>query len=223
MQRVIEGYAYKGNKETALIEKKITWTDFNKNEKLLKQVADIEQANAVFPEYDKITKEIKDGKLKVSGLKTIAEKVPGLGNSLKYYRTGFVGEHHAREANDLDKTQLAHKAGALLAIAENTLEEKENSESYQIFENANGATATGVYFRESLSDFATFCEKIDALKKSTVVYVFDWGNGEAFESSFEHNNKVTVKSIPNPIVNIYKTIFMNATPLTEEANSEHDE
>ena len=216
IQRVIEGYAFTGNKETVLLEKKITWSDVNKNEKLLKQIENIEQVNRVYPEHDKITKEIRNGILKVAGFNTIEEKILGLGNSLKYYRTAFVGNHHAKEANDQDKTALAHKAGYLLAIAENTLEETAATLDYQIFMNDTEGVSTGVYFNENLDNFVTFCEKIEQLNKPTAVYVFDWGNGEAFESYFQHLDHVEVKSVPNPIVNIYKAIFMDSIPSTEE-------
>ena len=216
VQRVIEGYAFTGNKETVLFEKSITWTDLKKHEKLLQKVEDIEQVNRVYPEYDKITKDIKDGKLKVAGVKIIDEKVEGLGNSLKYYRTAFVGNHNAKNANDTDKTDLAHQAGYLLAIAENTLEEKEKTENYQFFGQDTEGVFTAVYFKENLSAFKTFCEKIEQLNKPVSVYVFDWGNAESFESYFEYMPNVEVKPIPNPIVNIYKAIFQDSIPETEK-------
>jgi adenine-specific DNA-methyltransferase len=56
-----------------------------------------------------------------------ANKKP-LGNSIKYYKTAFVGKNSALDANDEDKIQLTHCAGELLAIAENTLEQVEKNE-----------------------------------------------------------------------------------------------
>lgn len=61
--------------------------------------------------------------------------VPPLGNSLKYYRTSFVGTSTANQATDHDKTILAQKAGCLLALAENTLYEMKKTDSYQIFKD----------------------------------------------------------------------------------------
>lgn len=216
VQRVIGGYPFSGNKETVLFEKNITWTDFKKNIKILERVEEIEQVNRVYPEYDDVKKEIKDGKLKVVGVKKIEDKTEGLGNSLKYYRTDFVGKHHAKEATDSDKTELAHKAGYLLAIAENTLEEVEATNFYQFFTNNREGSFTAVYFKENLEHFDTFCEKIAQLNKPVAVYVFDWGNGESFESYFEDMSDVEVKALPNPIVSIYKAIFQAFTiPETE--------
>ena len=216
VQRVIGGYPFSGNKETVLFEKNITWTDFKKNIKILERVEEIEQVNRVYPEYDEVKKEIKDGKLKVVGVKKIEDRTESLGNSLKYYRTDFVGKHHAKEATDSDKTELAHKAGYLLAIAENTLEEVEATDYYQFFTNTTEGSFTAVYFKENLEHFDTFREKIAQLNKPVAVYVFDWGNGESFESYFEDMSDVEVKALPNPIVSIYKAIFQAFTiPETE--------
>jgi len=39
---------------------------------------------------------------------------------VKYYRTGFVGKHGILDTDDKDRVQLAHHAGEMLSIAENT-------------------------------------------------------------------------------------------------------
>ncbi|MBQ6653820.1 MAG: site-specific DNA-methyltransferase, partial [Prevotella sp.] len=59
--------------------------------------------------------------------------IPGLGNSLKYYRTAFVGKNQPKAATDDDKLTLARKAGCLLSLAENTLYETETTDYYQMF------------------------------------------------------------------------------------------
>lgn len=61
------------------------------------------------------------------------EEILGLGNSLKYYRTTFVGKNQPKAATDDDKLVLAKKAGCLLSLAENTLYETEVTDYYQIF------------------------------------------------------------------------------------------
>jgi adenine-specific DNA-methyltransferase len=70
--------------------------------------------DVLLPRMEKVTK----------GYKTYK----GLGNSFKYYKTAFVGENNIFNANDKDKVQLAHHAGELLAIAENTLEQTEKND-----------------------------------------------------------------------------------------------
>jgi hypothetical protein len=222
VQRVIGGYPFSGNKETVLFEKNITWTDFKKNIKVLERVKEIEQVNRVYPEYDEVKKEIKDGKLKVVGVKKIEDKTEGLGNSLKYYRTDFVGKHHAKEATDSDKTELAHKAGYLLAIAENTLEEVEATDYYQFFTNNTEGSFTAVYFRDFLGKYYdTFREKVEALNKPVSIYIFDWANAESFEEDFKHLHQAELKALPNAIVGIYKAIFQQA-PLIPETETEQE-
>lgn len=133
-------------------------------------------------------------------------KVPGLGNSLKYYRTAFVGKNQPKAATDDDKLLLAKKAGCLLGLAENTLYETEATDFYQFYTDEKGSW-TCIYFQENYSRFEEFRKKVVALeggKKN--VYVFCWTDGAEFATEFEYNREVTVKSIPQPILDIYKSL-----------------
>jgi len=127
-----------------------------------------------------------------------------LGNSIKYYKTSFVGENNIINTTDKDKVQLAHNAGGLLAIAESTLEQTEKNDYWQIFENKNQITA--VYFREEQDRFGDFVEKVILFKKPVAVYVFNWQERlEIIE--FEDNKNISLKTIPQPILEIYKQIY----------------
>jgi len=128
----------------------------------------------------------------------------GLGNSIKYYKTAFVGKNNILNADDKDKIELAHNAGGMLAIAENTLEEIEKNNYYQIFENKKQYTA--VYFKEELDKFDRFTKKLRSLKKPTTVYIFSWEKEIEF-NEFEDDKNITVKTIPQPILEIYKRIY----------------
>ena len=133
-------------------------------------------------------------------------KIDARGNSLKYYKTEFVGEHNILGVNDHDKTELAHHAGEMLAIAENTLYELQENQTdyYQFFQNEKQYTA--VYFREELETFEEFHEKVLALDKPVSVYVFSWGENE-FADQFDDRDDIEVKPIPQPILEVYKTIY----------------
>jgi hypothetical protein len=99
--------------------------------------------------------------------------------------------------------QLSHHAGELLAIAENTLEQVEENDYWQIFENEKQITA--VYFREEQDQFKSFAEKIVSFKKFVVIYMFSWQ--ESFEiAEFESYKNISLKSIPQPILEIYRQI-----------------
>jgi len=129
-----------------------------------------------------------------------------LGGSLKYYKTDFVGQHNIMGSTDEDKIELALHAGELLAIAENTLYEKDELQTdfYQFFQNEKQYTA--VYFREELDYFEEFREKVLALERPVAVYVFSWGGNE-FADQFEERDDIESKPIPQPILEIYKTIY----------------
>ena len=132
--------------------------------------------------------------------------VPGLGNSLKYYRTSFVGKNQPKSATDDDKLVLAKKAGCLLSLAENTLYETEVTDYYQFFNDEKGRW-TCIYFQEDYSRFEEFRKKVLAFDgKEKSVYVFCWTDGAEFATEFEFEKNVTVKSIPQPILDIYKSL-----------------
>ncbi|PIZ28464.1 hypothetical protein COY43_00330 [Candidatus Berkelbacteria bacterium CG_4_10_14_0_8_um_filter_35_9_33_8] len=130
----------------------------------------------------------------------------GLGNSIKYYKTAFIGKNNILNATDQDKIELAHNAGELLAIAENTLEMIKQNKYYQLFEDGTKEKYTAVYFREELDKFDEFTEMVKKLKKPTTIYVFSWGDEEFFDD-FSDIDEVKVKTIPLPILEIYKQIY----------------
>ena len=145
------------------------------------------------------------------------EEVAGLGNSLKYYRTAFVGNHDIAHVNDADKVALTQKAGCLLALGENTLEEISTATTYQIFQlrqgdrPANGFEYTAIYFSGNLMHFADFRHEIEAIQQSNplariAVYVFTWGEPSIFENEFDDLTGITIKPIPQPILEIYQNI-----------------
>ncbi len=128
----------------------------------------------------------------------------GCGNSIKYYRTDFVGKNNILFADDQDKIDLAHHAGELLALAENTLDRVEEDDFFQIFEGREQHMA--VYFREEFEKFPDFVEKVLLLKKPVSVYVFSWEK-EVSIDEFEDNKDIKIKTIPQPIIEIYKQIY----------------
>ena len=145
------------------------------------------------------------------------EDIAGLGNSLKYYRTSFVGDHNIAHINDADKVALTQKAGCLLALGENTLDEISTAVAYQIFQLRKGdkpATNfeyTAVYFSGNLMHFADFRREIEALQQANplariAVYVFTWGDPSVFENEFDDLSGITIKPIPQPILEIYQNI-----------------
>lgn len=145
------------------------------------------------------------------------EAVAGLGNSMKYYRTAFVGEHKITDITDADKVALTQKAGCLLALGENNLEEIITAKSYQIFQLRKGDKPTNdfgytaVYFSGNLMHFADFRREIEQIQAANpltriAVYVFTWGDPSVFENEFDDLSGITIKPIPQPILEIYQNI-----------------
>ena len=66
---------------------------------------------------------------------------------------------------------------------------------------------TCIYFQEDYSHFEEFRKKVVELEgKEKSVYVFCWTDGAEFAAEFEFEKNITVKSIPQPILNIYKSL-----------------
>jgi adenine-specific DNA-methyltransferase len=100
VRRVINGYAWAGTQREALLEEKITWTQFRKADDWLKKVEAIKAAEG-FAEgdladrgthrprrFDRINVELKDGVLRVEGEKKISERAEGLGGEFTYCTLG---------------------------------------------------------------------------------------------------------------------------------------
>ena len=93
MRRVIGGYSYQGTQREELFKQPITFSDLKKADKLLAQIASIENLDG--HRFDRIEKTIKDGKLLVEGVKAITERVEGWGGNFTYCTLG--------DAVDMDK------------------------------------------------------------------------------------------------------------------------
>jgi adenine-specific DNA-methyltransferase len=202
IERVINGYSFNGKDKQCLYEQKITATSFKKAGDVLSEIEFIKLENE--KKFDKFETEIEDNYIKLFGVKDIKGKKEGLGGSLKYYKTAFIGKNNILKVTDEDKIELAHQAGDLLALAENTLYKVKENKFWQLYKN--GERHTAVYFREELDKFEEFIEMVEKLKCPVTVYVFSWGD-EEFEEEFEHIDDVKVKTIPLPILEIYKNIY----------------
>ena len=138
------------------------------------------------------------------------DKIEGLGNSLKYYRTAFVGENEAEYATDKDKILLSKKAGCLLSMAENTLEEYISTDRYQIFGDDKNSF-TGIYFSANADKISEFTAKLEQLRNLSSLneinaYFFSSGDGTEFSDEFESRKNIKIKSIPEPILEVYRRL-----------------
>ena len=86
VRRAINGYAFTGSQREELLRKSLTFTDLKKANRLLDQIASLENLDGY--RFDKIEKKVKDGQLIVEGVKTITARVEGLGGDFTFYTLG---------------------------------------------------------------------------------------------------------------------------------------
>ena len=120
VRRAINGYAWVGTQREALLEEKITFTQFRKADEWLAKVEAIkakegfapgdlaEQGRTKKKRFDKINVDMKDGVLRVEGEKRVSERAEGLGGEFTYCTLG--------EAVDLDKLLSGEQLPAFEAL-----------------------------------------------------------------------------------------------------------
>ncbi len=86
VRRVINGYDYSGTQRTELLRETLNYRVLQKADELVQKVNAIENLHG--QEYDKITKQVKDNELIVTGEKTVAERAEGLGGTFTYCTLG---------------------------------------------------------------------------------------------------------------------------------------
>lgn len=139
-------------------------------------------------------------------MKTGYGDVAPLGGNLKYLRADekdFVKVENIKSVNDDDKKDLTKKAGLMIALKENTLEEIEMTNYYQIFEDLQKTKKTAIYFLENKKYFGDLIKKIE--KDKTELYIFSYHNIDRQLYGYLPSN-INMQDIPEPILTIYKEI-----------------
>jgi adenine-specific DNA-methyltransferase len=86
VRRVIKGYDYTGTQKTELMRESLNWSKLQKADRLTEQVDKIETLHG--HEYDRITKQVKDGELIVTGERAVEDRTEGLGGTFTYCTLG---------------------------------------------------------------------------------------------------------------------------------------
>ncbi|MEF8713143.1 MAG: site-specific DNA-methyltransferase [Accumulibacter sp.] len=86
LRRVINGYAFQGTRRETLLQQSLTFSDLKKADKLLDQIAGIE--NLEGHRFDRIEKKVRAGELQVEGVQAVTERVAGLGGCFTYCTLG---------------------------------------------------------------------------------------------------------------------------------------
>jgi len=90
----------------------------------------------------------------------------------------------------------------MIAVREDTLNEVERNEWWQIFEGKGRITA--IYFKEDKSKLGELIEKLEKKNAPVAIYIFSWGKNE-YKGEYSSVN-IRVEDIPEPILEVYKEI-----------------
>jgi len=146
-----------------------------------------------YPRIKNIIKGYKDKK---------NEKVAGLGGNLFYYKTDLVNIEKIHKIPDEAKIRVTYEAGEMIAVREDTLNEVEKNEWWQIFEGKGRTTA--IYFKEDKSKLGELIDKLEKKSTPVALYIFSWGKNE-YKGGYSSVN-IRVEDIPEPILEVYKEI-----------------
>ena len=91
----------------------------------------------------------------------------------------------------------------MIALKEDTFEEIEKNDWWQIFKNKNKHTA--IYFKEDKKRLNKLIETLGKLKTEVKLYIFSWGKGE-YKHEFTEYKNISVEDIPEPIIEVYREI-----------------
>lgn len=130
------------------------------------------------------------------------EKINGLGGNLRYYKTDLVDIQNLIGTPDESRVKLTYQTGEMIGLRENTLNEVEKNEYWQIFEGLGKITA--IYFKEDKSKLSKLVELLNKKDMPTALYIFSWGKNE-YKSEYNSMN-IRVEDIPEPILEVYKEI-----------------
>jgi adenine-specific DNA-methyltransferase len=130
------------------------------------------------------------------------EKVTGLGGNLSYYRTSLVNIEKIHKIPDEAKIRVTYEAGEMIAVREDTLDEVDKNEWWQIFQGKGRITA--IYFKEDKSKLGELIEKLEKKNAPVALYIFSWGKNE-YKGEYSSFN-IRVEDIPEPILEVYKEI-----------------
>ncbi len=130
------------------------------------------------------------------------EKVAGIPSNLFYYKTDLVDIEQIHKVSDEAKIHITYEAGEMIAVREDTLNEIEKNDWWQIFEGNGKLTA--IYFKEDKAKLNELIAKLEKKNMPVVLYIFSWGKNE-YKGEYSSAN-IRVEDIPEPIIEVYKEL-----------------
>jgi adenine-specific DNA-methyltransferase len=130
------------------------------------------------------------------------EKVAGIPSNLFYYKTDLVDIEQIHKVSDDAKICITYEAGEMIAVREDTLNEIEKNDWWQIFEGNGKLTA--IYFKEDKAKLNELIAKLEKKNLPVSLYIFSWGKNE-YKGEYSSAN-IRVEDIPEPIIEVYKEL-----------------
>ena len=201
IKNVIEGYNFTGKEREILFERKINFTTLNNLKEIEEQINEIKTDKQ--KEFEEIKIEMENNTIYLVGIKNIKGKKRGVGGNLKYFRTELLDIDHISHVSDEQKIKLTYRAGEMIALREDTFEEVEKDDWWQIFKNETKYTA--IYFKEDKKKLNGLVKRLAQLKEIVVLYVFSWGKNE-YKNEYTEYKNIKIEDIPEPIIDVYKEV-----------------
>ena len=130
------------------------------------------------------------------------EKTAGIPSNLFYYQTDLVDIEQIHKVPDEAKIRITYEVGEMIGVREDTLNEIEKNDWWQIFEGNGKLTA--IYFKEDKTKLGELITKLEKKNLPTALYIFSWGKNE-YKGEYSSAN-IRVEDIPEPIIEVYKEI-----------------
>lgn len=131
-----------------------------------------------------------------------SDAAESISSNLFYYQTDLVKVEHLHKVPDEAKIRVTYQAGEMIAVRENTLNEVEKNDWWQIFEGQGRMTA--IYFKEDKTKLTELIEKLEKRGMPVALYIFSWGKNE-YKGEYSSPN-IRVEDIPEPILAVYKEL-----------------
>lgn len=140
----------------------------------------------------------------IEGYQSGTEFVEGTGGSLRYYHTSFVDQ----VVTDNDKREFVKHSTEMLCLAEDAFDQITNEVNrYALFEN--NEKILGIIYDEHYLD--EFKDKVNSLLKPVVVYIFSYDNHYDEDEFKDLAGVISIKPIPEAILNVYKRTVKEST------------
>ena len=130
------------------------------------------------------------------------ERIEGIESNLSYYKTDLVNIQKLHRVSDELKIKVTYQAGEMIAMREDTPNETEKNEWWQIFEGNTKITA--IYFKEDKARLLELVKRLEKKNSIVTLYVFSWGKNE-YKNEYSAAN-IRIEDIPDPILEVYKEI-----------------